>query len=457
VTPSNGRDRRGRPRWTIALLAGAVAIALIVGILGYASRTGEPSGRPGAAPTEPAPTLEPPPAIGDWPRWGVTHTQFSADNETGEAVAGAEHVLGRVPMVQNQHIMGWGADSPEPAPGRYDFDSLDRRVELMARSKALPVLTLCCAPDWMKGGDEGRTAWERLEVAPDRDHFDDFAQLAATVARRYPTVKHFMVWNEFKGFWSDSGNQWDAEAYTELYNKVYQALKAVDEDIQVGGPYVPIDTDAGGERTELSGPWGNVDPRSLDAVEYWISHKKGADFVVVDGSSATNDKGLVPDEFTALGKFGAITEWLRDKTGGLPVWWAEWYVEPEGLDWTEARRTAVQTVALMDFAASGVTTALYWNPQTSAKAETGQCPGCLWRPKDGVELPMAGLLSGFARWFPAHVELSAVTPSDDRVRVLAQPRQMVMVNTTDAALPVEVDGRRFELKPYEIRWSDRGA
>nr|BFE82653.1 hypothetical protein GCM10020093_052540 [Planobispora longispora] len=74
------------------------------------------------------------------------------------------------------------------------------------------------------------------------------------MARRYPTVKHFMVWNEFKGFWNNAQNRWDAEAYTELYNKVYDALKAVDEDIKVGGPYVPILSNKNGAASQLRGP-----------------------------------------------------------------------------------------------------------------------------------------------------------------------------------------------------------
>ncbi|GLW12350.1 hypothetical protein Misp01_74780 [Microtetraspora sp. NBRC 13810] len=441
--------------------AGVLACALVVGILAYAARTDEKRGRGQAmtmAPSEPAPSLRQPPAVDDWPRWGMTHTQFSVDNEPEDLREPATHLLERVPLIQNQHIMGWGAGNPEPAPGKNDFRDLDRRVKLMARSNALPVLTLCCAPDWMKGGAEGRTVWEQIEVAPERDHFDDYARLAATVAKRYPTVKHFMVWNEFKGFWSNGRNAWDAEAYTELYNKVYDALKAVDEDIKVGGPYVPIDTDVSEtNKSELSGAWGNVDQRSLDAIEYWLQHKKGADFVIIDGSSATNDRGIVPDEFTALGKFGAVTNWLRRESGDLPVWWAEWYVESEGSGWTEERRTAVQTAAMMEFALSGVTTALYWSPQPKNSEGSQDCPGCLWSPVDGDEMPMAGVLSGFSKWFPAHVALTPVDSSDARVRVLAQERQMVMVNTTGAALTVTVDGQSFTLQPYEVRWSDRGA
>ncbi|GGS78941.1 hypothetical protein GCM10010156_42110 [Planobispora rosea] len=457
MIPTKGRHQRRRPSWPVALGAGVVALALIIVAVMFSTEEDTPRGQlMTIPPTQTAPLLSPPPVTESWPRWGVTHTEYSADDEPSKVTERAAHLLSRVPMVQNQHIMGWGAGNPEPAPGKYDFRDLDARVKLMSESQAVPVITLCCAPDWMKGGSEGRTDWSQssLETAPRREHFEDFAKLAATVARRYPTVKHFMVWNEFKGFWNNAQNRWDAEAYTELYNKVYDALKAVDEDIKVGGPYVPILSNKNVGNSQLRGAWGIADQRDLDAVEYWIANKKGADFIVIDAASVTKDAGIHPDEFTALGKFSAITTWLRQKSGDLPVWWAEWYVAPEDVDWSTERRTAVQAVAMMEFATSGAATALYWNPQRKAGED---CPGCLWRPGRGDELPMAGVLSGFTKWFPAGTRLETVTSSDPRVRVLAQQRMLVMVNTTGAAVTATVDGKQVELAPYEIKWSERGG
>ncbi|MGW4799579.1 GH39 family glycosyl hydrolase [Nonomuraea sp. NPDC004297] len=461
MIPTDGRHARRRSPWPIALGAGILAVVLVAGIMVYAAmRSKERSVFKGSevatnAPTEPAPSLEEPPALDAWPRWGITHTQYSADNEPQEVVEQARGVLGRVPMLQNQHIMGWGVGNPEPSPGQYNFRDLDRRLTFMASSRAVPVITLCCAPDWMKGGQAGRTDWSKNHtVAPEKEHFDDFAKLAARVAKQYPTVKHYMVWNEFKGFWDPATNRWDAEAYTEMYNKVYAALKAVNQDIQVGGPYVSIGSDQRGGPSELTGPWGTIDQRSLDAVKYWIDNKKGADFIVVDGASMTNDKGNTPDDFAAQAKFGAITTWLREESDDLPVWWAEWYVEPENSQWSEDKRTAVQATALMEFARSGVTTALYWNPQLKGE---GECAGCLWAPKVGGELPMAGLLSGFTKWFPSGVRAEEVRTSDPKVKALGQERQVVMVNTSDQDVTVTVDGRQVTLRPYEIKWSGRGG
>jgi hypothetical protein len=457
VFDNGGRHARRRlTRGPVALGAGILALALVAAILTLAAHRSRSDGVEATIPATPAPppSLAQPPTLDHWPRWGVTHTQYSVDNESSAGSARESDLLAREPLIQNQHIMGWGAGNPEPAPGKYDFRDLDRRVKLMADTRSLPVLTLCCAPDWMKGGTEGRTNWSKIEVAPLREHFDDFASLAATVAKRYPTVKHFMVWNEFKGFWNDSHSGWDAEAYTDLYNRVYEALKKVDPKIQVGGPYIPVDSDVSSRRpSALKGPWGVVDQGSLDALDYWLKNKKGADFVVVDGASASGDRGVYPDEFTALGKFSAVTTWVRQKSGNLPVWWSEWYVAPENVDWDEQHRTAVQAAAMMEFVRSGAQTALYWNPQ---RRSGDDCPGCLWQPGTGQELPMAGVLSGFTKWFPAGAQTVTLPVSDRRVQVLATANQMVMVNTTASALPVNVDGRAFTLAPYEVKWSDRG-
>jgi hypothetical protein len=244
------------------------------------------------------------------------------------------------------------------------------------------VITLCCAPDWMKGGEPGETDWSRLEVAPDPEYFDDFTELAVDVARRYPQVKHFVVWNEMKGFFDLERNRWSAEAYTTLYNMVYRTLKAVDPGIQVGGPYVVMDSwsspDAISTPSALAGPWGVVDQRSLDAVDYWLRHNVGADFLAVDGSSATKDEGLVAPPPVANQMFAAVTEWLRSRTT-LPVWWMEIYPEVEDAeadDWTSPYRADVALDALLTLSNAGAAVVLIWQPEGDDAFETV----ALWSP-----------------------------------------------------------------------------
>ena len=36
------------------------------------------------------------------------------------------------------------------------------------------------------------------------------------MAKRYPYVRHFLVWNEFKGFFDDELKRWDAKGYPDV-------------------------------------------------------------------------------------------------------------------------------------------------------------------------------------------------------------------------------------------------
>ncbi|RFU37431.1 xylan 1,4-beta-xylosidase, partial [Actinomadura logoneensis] len=416
-------------------------------------------GGPGGGPSGPAASASrvAPGAPRTWPAWGFTHTQVSVDTQHSPARALGD--LSRHAIPQVTPIMGWGLDNPEPSPGEYDWASLDHRMMVIRETGGTPVVTLCCSPDWMKGGPQGGTDWRHLEDAVEPEHFDDFANLAARIAQRYPDVRYYTVWNEFKGFWNNAANRWDYEGYTQLYNKVYTALKKVNPQLRVGGPYVVLNSDApgrppAGPPSRLRGPWGSMDQRGLDAVEYWSRHKAGADFLAVDGSSFPQERDARVDEFQALGKFSAATNWLRALDPKLPVWWAEWYVEPDGSDWSDGHRSAVLTAAMMEFVRSGASSAYYWSPQT---ATSGSCAGCLWygSARGGGGTPDLAMLQNFTRWFPPETRLVDVRSSDPSVRVLAQPRRMVVVNTRDRRITAAVGGRDLTLAPYEVRWTAR--
>ncbi|MEU6094577.1 xylan 1,4-beta-xylosidase [Streptomyces sp. NPDC047079] len=465
----------GARRWSLTALlgVGAAVLALVVTLISTLPGDG-PSTRGttrdgGTVHGTPAnPTAATKPDVG----WGFTHTQYSADEGSGAATARVEGLLAGTGLPQNQHIMGWGAGNPEPVKGRYDFQEMDRRIDFVRKSGGTPVVTLCCAPDWMKGGKAGAgtTDWSQaaLETAPTPDHYKDFAALAATVAKRYPDVRHFIVWNEFKGFWNDSGARWDYEGYTELYNLVYKALKQVDDKIMVGGPYLVMDSVDPRQKqdasTTLRGTWGAMDQRVLDAFAYWNRHKAGADFVVVDGSSYTKDDDLLPNEFAATDKLTAVGAWVREQTHDLPLWWAEYYVEPaDGNDdrngWREDHRVAVQATGMIALVKGGASSGFYWNPEE--EKGTG-CPGCLWTPtgsaNGGRELPMYDLVSRFGKEFPPGTTYRTVPVARDdvpNVRVLADDKVVLVVNTLGRAISAQADGKRFDMKAYEVKWLRR--
>lgn len=465
----------GARRWRLTALlgVGVAALALVVTLISTLPGNGADTrgttrdgdkvhGTPATPPEETKPDVG----------WGFTHTQYSADEGSGTATARVEDLLSGTGLPQNQHIMGWGAGNPEPVEGRYDFQEMDRRIDFMRKSGGTPVITLCCAPDWMKGGRAGanNTNWSQsaLETAPTPDHYKDFAALAATVAKRYPDVRHFVVWNEFKGFWNNSKGRWDYEGYTELYNLVYKALKQVNPKIMVGGPYLVMDSVDPRQKedasTTLRGAWGAMDQRIIDAFDYWNEHKTGADFVVVDGSSYTKDDDLLPNEFAATDKLTAVSAWVRQQTHDLPLWWTEYYVEPaDGNDdrkgWTEDHRVAVQATGMIAMVKGGASSGFYWNPEEQKGTD---CPGCLWTPTDsadgGKPLPMYDLVSRFGKEFPPGTQYRTVPVAQDdvpNVRVLATDKVVLVVNTLNRTISAQVDGKRFDMKAYEVKWLQR--
>ncbi|MET7534930.1 xylan 1,4-beta-xylosidase [Streptomyces sp. NPDC005507] len=463
----------GRWRLTALLGVGVAVLALVLTVISTLPNdraddrgTTSAGDKVHGSPSDPSAQLGP--AVG----WGFTHTQYSADEGDDGATRRVEDMLSGQGVPQIQHIMGWGAGNPEPVKGRYDFDEMDRRIDFIRKSGGTPVVTLCCSPDWMKGGKAGvdNTDWSRqsLETAPDRAHFKDFAALAATVAQRYPDVRHFIVWNEFKGFWNNGKQRWDYEGYTELYNLVYKALKKVDKDIMVGGPYLVMDSvdprQSENASADVKGPWGSMDQRVLDAFDYWNKNKAGADFVVVDGSSYTVDDELLPDAFKATDKLTAVGKWVERQTRDLPLWWAEYYVEPgdrndDRKGWSEPHRVAVQASGLVAMAKGGASSGFYWNPEE----KTGTaCAGCLWTPTQsgdgGTKMPMYDLISRFHKAFPPGTAYETVPVAADdvpNVRVLADDRTVVVVNTLNRKISAKVDGKRFEMGAYEVKWLER--
>ena len=382
-------------------------------------------------------------------RLGLTHTQYSADSwGDPTAVALARSAIPTLASFQNQHLYGWGTLNPNDRPGHYDWRTLDARVELMRATGGTPVITLCCAPDWMKGAPPGTTDWSRLEVAPLRAHFDDFAELARRVAFRYPDVRHFLVWNEMKGFWNAQLNRWDHEAYTDLYNRVYRALKSVDPRIKVGGPYVVVGSWADATRAShpsgLRGPWGVADRRDLDAIEYWLTHADGADFIAIDAWTGTRDRGVHLDPFLATQKLRDIGRWLRTRTS-LPIWWSEWYSTPQYPQpytggWTEQRVAALTVRSLIELSAGGSSVALHWAPQP----ETSLCGACLWsdtRVSTGGRLSATGRAVQLFHQHLAGRPYDVLTHDAPGLTAARTSTHVLLVNELGRPRTVGIDGR----------------
>jgi hypothetical protein len=398
---------------------------------------------------------------------GVTHTQHSADSSNSStAVARARDLLKGVAVFQNQHIMGWGAGNPEPSPGKYDFTSLDARVALMRATGSTPVITLCCAPDWMKGGTAGQTDWSKLAEAPSPSHFADFARLSAAVAKRYPNVRYFQVWNELKGFYNASKNRYDYEGYTNLYNQVYDAVRAVRPDAKIGGPYAVISSWSrhalpANARSPVKGPYGIIDKRPLDAIRYWLAHKHGADFITLDAVTSNKDGGKV-GAYTGAQKFADTAAWLRGLPAGqypgartLPLWWAEWKVKTSPASGNLAYLTSIMASGLATTLRSGAAVALIWGAQGSSTGLAS--PEGVWTDtrsaSGGQPTPLAAVLRGLRTRFPPGTRFVRAISTSRQVEVLASASNVMLVNHSKFAKTARVRGTTIKLPGYGVVFS----
>jgi hypothetical protein len=382
-------------------------------------------------------------------------------------VASARSLLRKACKYQNQQIMGWGAGNPEPSPGVYDWSSLDERVQLMRDTNATKIITFCGAPGWMR--PQGyQDDWANLEIAPDPTHVRDFADLCKMVALRYTDVKRFQVWNELKGMYTGqpgsdpaiaNDNRWDYVRYTTLYNAVYDAVKSVRPDVQLGGPYVAMDS--GGDAARMSNPgpsypWGTLDQRPLDVILYWLQHKHGADFITVDGSASNKDNVSKVTPFEMAQKFVDIYHWIRRQGNGgtvLPIWWGEWYAGvPDSMAKSLAYDNAAMASGEIYTLLSGANVLLIWGPQGDAQGFS--FPEGIWTDTrisgGGKPTPYYGTAQAFQAYFPPGTQLYRTTTSNTTVTVLASKAVTMLVNRLSTSQYVSVNNIVISLKPYEV-------
>jgi hypothetical protein len=310
--------------------------------------------------------------------------------------------------------------------------------------------------------------WTNLEIAPAPAHVRDFANLCKLVVLRYPDVKAFQVWNELKGMYTGqpgsdpaiaSKNRWDYVRYTNLYNAVYDAVKSVRPDAQLGGPYVVMDSNGNTARMSNPGPryaWGTLDQRPLDVISYWLQHKHGADFITVDGGALNRDSVRNISAFEMAQKFVDVLHWIRQRGNDgatLPIWWAEWYAgvpdnQTQSLAYANAAMASDEIYTLV----SGANVLLMWEPQGDAHGLS--FPEGAWTDTrvggGGQPTPYYGTAQAFKTYFPAGTQLYQVTASNTSLTLLASQAVTMLVNRLSTSQYVSVNGIVISLKPYEI-------
>ncbi|MEM8532755.1 MAG: hypothetical protein AAGF95_18055 [Chloroflexota bacterium] len=379
---------------------------------------------------------------------GITHTRFSVDDPAAdqEAIARAKTVLSETVHYQNQHIMGWGALNPNPAPGEYNWFSLDSRINVIREMNAEPVITLCCAPDWMKGGAPGETDWSKISRAPLPEHYDDYANLAAEVAQRYPDVEYFQVWNEFKGFWSVDTNNWDYVAYTEFYNKIYDAVKTVRPDAKIGGPYLIVEGTG-----SHKGGWASEEPiraRQWAVINYWLEHKHGADFISLDRGIIDNNRDRnsysIEERMELTRFFGEIGRQLKEVTD-LPIWWSELHTArqlPAG--------PALSASAFYHTLTGGSSVILSWNPMRTGESGGHPLFSDVRDEGGGQPEPHYHVFKMYHDHFGPGTPLYKTTSSSLDVEVLASDKVIMLINKRPHETSVNINGVHMTLDAYEV-------
>jgi hypothetical protein len=304
----------------------------------------------------------------------------------------------------------------------------------------------------MKGGRPYETNWSRIEVAPQPEYYDDFAELARQVALRYPDVRYYLVWNELKGFWNSSARDWDFTAYTRLYNEVYDALKSVDPDLKVGGPYMIIEG-TGTERANSPPTAKPIIQRNLRGLEYWLGNKRGADFIALDrGLRDFHDSTSYSDaELLALtSQYARVVQQVQARTA-LPIWFVE-----DGFvgspDW-DLQAVGLASVLLHELR-SGVAVSLRWAPQAQPNAPNRGNDQNLFtdttKPGGGQPLPNYDVYRAFNQTFPPGTTLYKIASSSPDVEALASDSAVLLLNKRPRPVTVGLNGDLLCLGRYDV-------
>jgi hypothetical protein len=288
------------------------------------------------------------------------------------------------------------------------------------------------------------------------DYVEQFAGLCAAVAERYKDVEYFQVWNEMKGYWSSSLNNWDYIRYTTLYNAVYEAVKAERPDAKVGGPYLVIQGD-GAVELGKSGrdTFSPIGSRDWDVIDYWLENKKGADFFCFDyGLIDYHDTNTYTnsEKMKLTKNFGRILAQLGEKTD-LPIFISEFYGGSDEIDrqFTAANHASCYYHAILNNASL----ALVWNPQE------GEIDNFLFtqteRSDGGQPSAHYSVVKAINDHFSKGTQLYHVTSSSDDIDVLSSAEKTLLINKTENSLAVDVDGEIVQLDRYEVRIIDTPA
>jgi hypothetical protein len=431
-------------------------------------------------------------------------------------------------------VTPWAAEATEPTNADWVNSGIDAAINTARSTGAEPVLVLYGAPFWMvghrntagQGGGLGTytmgtsefqsspVSWDDMRVRDDKMlKWVRLVELAATRYMAAPyNVRHFVVWNERKGYYNPATNLYDMSAtavaataavtsgYTDLYNRTYNQLRTTatavgvaPSAVNVYGPYLVMDTwgtSEGSGNPVTTGPlagdrgYGYFDQRNLDDLQYWLANKVGAQGMAMDMrnfnrpnawadpyTDLTNGGGQANNgAFGGTQKFADIIAWLRSLdpatypgANTLPVINAELYVGQQFNVAPGAINMAL-IAALWAAALIRVTKAdqLRTTGAPNMQARWGNLGeedrSQVWTSTLGVGGGVATAVLGAMKTFTDHFSpgtlLYPVTITGTNaanVEALASATKTLLVNKSNAPLTVNLTGTDLTLAAYEVR------
>jgi hypothetical protein len=192
-------------------------------------------------------------------------------------------------------------------------------------------------------------------------------------------------------------------------------------------------------------------PKDWEVIDYWLTHKHGADFICFDGWIAgyppTRGTSEEAAKMRSTDYFGQIADGFRARTN-LPIWISEFYGGWSGNpQFTAANHASCYLHALR----SGVSVALLWDPEledwnylfNSTRTAGGGAPS-----------PHYEVVAIFNKNFGPGTQLYKATSSSPDIEVLASAARTLLINKRPTSVTLRLDGQQVLMAPYEVRLMD---
>jgi hypothetical protein len=252
--------------------------------------------------------------------------------------------------------------------------------------------------------------------------------------------------------------------YVRLYNAVVdvitgaaQEIGIAENEIRIGGPYVPIrvqtvrNASSLPEGHPLNGAWGDVRKEAIRFLEGFVRKAKRLDVLVVDmGLGITKGEPLV-DDFTNCQRIRAITGYVREaaRAAGwnVPMELAEFYLAPTDASSQNAEfRAAVAAEALRNLVEAGTGTAFAWGFRHGGQSAILTATN---REDGGAPMPVWEVCRIFKVHFSRGRRIHKLTLTGERASAIANEQNILIINHSATPRTATVNGMDLPLSPYE--------